>query len=126
MKEEKVEKGKSTSRGSIPSRNYIKYACNAQCAYIRTLDAIVWKREKHSPTFALLSFHLSCWFASSDLIHPSIFDLCGSTLPNMEPQGSPPREEPVNSIENDGAITPELWKVMMDLVLAIYEYREEE
>lgn len=45
----------------------------------------------------------------------------------MEPQGSEhPREEPVNSIENDGAITPELWKVMMDLVLAIYEYREEE
>lgn len=38
----------------------------------------------------------------------------------------PPRERPVNSIENDGAITPELWKVMMDVVMAIYDYREEE
>ncbi|KAJ5335418.1 Bromodomain [Penicillium brevicompactum] len=42
-------------------------------------------------------------------------------------QGSqPPREEPVNSIENDGSITPELWKVMMNLVMAIYDYREED
>ncbi|KAJ5555509.1 hypothetical protein N7535_007946 [Penicillium sp. DV-2018c] len=41
-------------------------------------------------------------------------------------QSQPPREQPVNSIENDSAITPELWKIMMDVVLAIYEYREED
>lgn len=38
----------------------------------------------------------------------------------------PPREQPVNSIENDGAITRETWKLMMDVVMAIYDYREEE
>jgi chromatin structure-remodeling complex subunit RSC1/2 len=42
-------------------------------------------------------------------------------------QGSQtPREEPVTSIENDGSITPELWKTMMDVVMAIYDYREDE
>ncbi|CAG7997621.1 unnamed protein product [Penicillium nalgiovense] len=38
----------------------------------------------------------------------------------------PPREQPVNSIENDGAITRETWKLMMDVVMAIYDYREED
>lgn len=38
----------------------------------------------------------------------------------------PPREQPVNSIENDGAINRETWKMMMDVVMAIYDYREEE
>jgi chromatin structure-remodeling complex subunit RSC1/2 len=47
----------------------------------------------------------------------------------MEPseqESHPPREEPVNSIEDDGVITRELWKSMMDVVMAIYDYREDE
>lgn len=45
---------------------------------------------------------------------------------DSEHGSQPPREEPVNSIEQDGSISPELWKVMMNLVMAIYDYREEE
>lgn len=53
-------------------------------------------------------------------------------------QAQPDPEEPVKSIEDDGkgdgkseapatqGIPEELWKVMMDVVLAIYEVREAE
>ena len=53
-------------------------------------------------------------------------------------QAQPAPEEPVKSIEDDGkgdgkseaptteGIPEELWKVMMDVVLAIYEVREAE
>lgn len=58
----------------------------------------------------------------------------------MEPEPSqaqpqPAPEEPVKSIENDGqtdsqaptdGITDEQWRSMMNVVLAIYEFREEE
>lgn len=54
-------------------------------------------------------------------------------------QAQPASEEPVKSIEEDakgegkdektpatGGIPEDLWRVMMDVVLAIYEVREEE
>lgn len=55
-----------------------------------------------------------------------------------DPSQEPAPEEPVKSIEDDGkgdgkseapateGIPEELWKVMMDVVLAIYEVRESE
>ncbi|KAJ5306613.1 hypothetical protein N7508_005628 [Penicillium antarcticum] len=43
-----------------------------------------------------------------------------------EPESHPPREEPINSIEDDGVITRELWKSMMDVVISIYNYREDD
>ncbi len=53
---------------------------------------------------------------------------------NSEPsQAQPTPEEPVQSIEGDGKgngvlsmVTDEQWKYMMDVVLAIYDIREEE
>ncbi|KAJ5114609.1 hypothetical protein NUU61_000368 [Penicillium alfredii] len=50
----------------------------------------------------------------------------------MEPSerdSQPPPEEPVNSIEDDGAggaITDAQWKAMMDVVMVIYDFREED
>lgn len=50
-------------------------------------------------------------------------------------QPQPTREELVKSIEDDGkgdsaataeGVTDEQWRSMMDVVMAIYEYREEE
>ncbi|GAA5230761.1 hypothetical protein GCM10025794_32730 [Massilia kyonggiensis] len=49
-------------------------------------------------------------------------------------QTQPAPEEPVKSIEDDGkgdssstgGVTDEQWRSMMDVVLAIYEFREEE
>jgi chromatin structure-remodeling complex subunit RSC1/2 len=35
-------------------------------------------------------------------------------------------EEPVTSIEDDGAINDEQWKAMMDVTMAIYDFREPE
>lgn len=35
-------------------------------------------------------------------------------------------EEPVNSIENDSSVTEEQWKSMMDVTMAIYDFREAE
>lgn len=35
-------------------------------------------------------------------------------------------EEPVTSIEDDGAISNEQWKAMMDVTMAIYDFREPE
>ena len=50
------------------------------------------------------------------------------------PENMEPSQEPVKSIEDDnkgdgqnGAPIPDdLWRIMMDVVLAIYEVREEE
>lgn len=40
---------------------------------------------------------------------------------------SPPQpEEPVNSIEDDSSVTEEQWKAMMDVTMAIYDFRESE
>lgn len=40
---------------------------------------------------------------------------------------SPPRpEDPVTSIEDDGVISNDLWKGMMDVIMAIYNFREAE
>lgn len=41
-------------------------------------------------------------------------------------QSQPQTEEPVTSIETDGAITDEQWKAMMDVTMAIYDFREPE
>lgn len=49
-------------------------------------------------------------------------------------QAQPAPEEPVKSIEDNGKggdkneapISDDLWRIMMDVVLAIYEVREEE
>lgn len=41
-------------------------------------------------------------------------------------QSQPQPEEPVTSIENDGAISDEQWQAMMDLTMAIYDFREPE
>lgn len=41
-------------------------------------------------------------------------------------QSQPRPEEPVTSIENDGAISDEQWAAMMDLTMAIYDFREPE
>lgn len=35
-------------------------------------------------------------------------------------------EEPVTSIEDDGPINNEQWKAMMDVTMAIYDFREPE
>lgn len=35
-------------------------------------------------------------------------------------------EEPLTSIENDGTITDDQWRAMMDVTLAIYDFREPE
>lgn len=35
-------------------------------------------------------------------------------------------EEPVTSIEDDGSISEEQWKAMMDVTMAIYDFREPE
>lgn len=47
--------------------------------------------------------------------------------------GSRPPPEPVKSIEDDpkpaepiNQVTDEQWRAMMDVVMAIYDYREEE
>jgi chromatin structure-remodeling complex subunit RSC1/2 len=52
--------------------------------------------------------------------------LVANDMESEKELSQPPREQPVNSIENDGAITRETWKLMMDVVMAIYDYREEE
>ncbi|CAG8241869.1 unnamed protein product [Penicillium salamii] len=66
-------------------------------------------------------------FASSGPIQfiPSFWGIFAVNM-DSEHGSQPPREEPVNSIEQDGSISPELWKVMMNLVMAIYDYREED
>lgn len=59
--------------------------------------------------------------------------------PSQAQQQQPAAEEPVNSIEGDGKgeenktevsvaqkIPDGLWRIMMDVVLSIYEVREEE
>jgi hypothetical protein len=68
-------------------------------------------------------FDLTCRW-NFHLLHGNAF--VANDMESEKEQSQPPREQPVNSIENDSAITPELWKIMMDVVLAIYEYREEE
>lgn len=35
-------------------------------------------------------------------------------------------EEPVTSIENDSSVTDDQWKAMMDVTMAIYDFREPE
>ena len=73
----------------------------------------------------------------SDLRHVSCV---AATVYSMEPEPSqaqphPAPEEPVKSIEDDGkadslaatdGITDEQWRSMMSVVLAIYDFREEE
>lgn len=51
----------------------------------------------------------------------------------MSAAGSPEREnsapqpeEPVKSIEEDGAVTEDQWQGMGDMLMAIYEFREPE
>ncbi|KAJ5798199.1 Bromodomain [Penicillium pulvis] len=39
-------------------------------------------------------------------------------------QAQPRPEEPVTSIEEDGAMTDDKWKAMMDVTMAIYDFRE--
>lgn len=41
-------------------------------------------------------------------------------------QAQPRPEEPVTSIEEDGAMTDDKWKAMMDVTMAIYDFREPE
>lgn len=41
-------------------------------------------------------------------------------------QPQPQPEEPVTSIEDDGAVTDEQWQAMMELTMAIYDFREPE
>lgn len=36
------------------------------------------------------------------------------------------REKPVTSIENDSTVSEEQWKAMMDVIMAIYDFREPE
>lgn len=43
---------------------------------------------------------------------------------HSQPQPRP--EEPVTSIEEDGAMADEKWKAMMDVTMAIYDFREPE
>ncbi|KAJ5692093.1 Bromodomain [Penicillium macrosclerotiorum] len=38
----------------------------------------------------------------------------------------PQAEEPVDSIEDDGAISEDQWKSMMDVIMAIYDFREQD
>lgn len=46
-------------------------------------------------------------------------------LPERE-KSAPQPEEPVNSIEDDGAITEDQWQGMGDMLMAIYDFREQE
>ncbi|KAJ6153799.1 Bromodomain [Penicillium chermesinum] len=39
-------------------------------------------------------------------------------------QSQPQPEDPVTSIENDGAVSEEQWRAMMDVIMAIYDFRE--
>lgn len=41
-------------------------------------------------------------------------------------QSQPQPEEPVTSIEEDSAISEDQWKAMMDVTMAIYDFREPE
>ncbi|KAJ5116479.1 hypothetical protein N7456_000827 [Penicillium angulare] len=41
-------------------------------------------------------------------------------------QSQPQAEEPVTSIEGDGAINEDQWKAMMDVTMAIYDFREQD
>lgn len=41
-------------------------------------------------------------------------------------QSQPRPEEPVTSIEADGTVTEDQWKAMMDVTMAIYDFREQE
>lgn len=41
-------------------------------------------------------------------------------------QSAPQPEEPVTSIEDDGAVTEDQWQGMGDMLMAIYDFREQE
>lgn len=41
-------------------------------------------------------------------------------------KSQPLPEDPVTSIENDSAVSEEQWKAMMDVTVAIYNFREPE
>ena len=48
-------------------------------------------------------------------------------MDKLEQERSPSQlEETIPSVENDGAVTDEQWKAMMDVTMAIYDFREAE
>ncbi|KAJ5667951.1 uncharacterized protein N7477_006521 [Penicillium maclennaniae] len=50
--------------------------------------------------------------------------LCGLWMQMSDKDQSQQPEEPVTSIEDDGSISDEQWKAMMDVTMAIYDFRE--
>lgn len=119
--------------------SYISYSLTLHKLPYVTLNSLMSQQclhalVKHSPTSPGLPYCLT-WILSYLL--RSLWSQRLSNLPrgnalvanDMESEkelSQPPREQPVNSIENDGAINRETWKMMMDVVMAIYDYREEE
>lgn len=50
-----------------------------------------------------------------------------SSMESPEREKSVPQpEEPVNSIEDDGAVSEDQWQGMGDMLMAIYDFREPE
>lgn len=68
---------------------------------------------------------LEASFASDPRLVALVHALAARVMSERE-QSQPRPEEPVTSIENDGAISDEQWAAMMDLTMAIYDFREPE
>lgn len=68
---------------------------------------------------------LEATFASDPSLVALVHALAARAMSEQE-KSQPGPEEPVTSIENDGAISDEQWAAMMDLIMAIYDFREPE
>lgn len=97
------------------------YRCNDTADSAQRKTSSLARDATSSSTSCLNSFISTL----GTYIIPTVVSMSSMESPERE-KSAPQPEEPVNSIEDDGAITEDQWQGMGDMLMAIYDYREQE